>query len=76
METYNEGDKVRVKATGQRGTVRSKSQPARHSVGMEPSQETGLVEVQIDGTEELRPFLHEEIEAAEPEKDVQPEPKG
>jgi hypothetical protein len=80
METYNEGDTVRIKATGQRGTVRTKSELARHSVGMDPSKETGLVEVQLDGTDEVRPYLHDEIEAAEPEPDeeddVQPEPKS
>jgi hypothetical protein len=82
METYNEGDTVRIKATGHRGTVRSASEPARYSIGMTPTEPTAIVGVQLDGTQEVRPYRHDEIEAAEPEverddqDDVQPEPKS
>ena len=64
MESYQPGDRVRVKAKGVSGTVTSGSTPAKRSVGIEPSQETFAIDVKLDDTDYSQQFTHEEVEPA------------
>jgi hypothetical protein len=59
-KTYNDGDKVRIKGTGQRGTVRSKKQVAREPV---------MIEVQLDGSADTVQYADKDIERVEEKKE-------
>jgi hypothetical protein len=77
--TYQEGDRIKVKATGKSGVVRTASFHVKRSVGTAEVIETQAVMVTLDNGGESAEvlFTHEEIEKSEIKKDkhehVQPE---
>jgi hypothetical protein len=60
IKTYNDGDKVRIKGTGQRGTVRSKKQVAR---------EPAMIDVQLDGSADTVQYADKDVERVEEKKE-------
>lgn len=65
QKSYKEGDRVRVKATGAVGVVRSGSIPASRSVGMKPAKATFAIDVHLDGSDYAQQFTHEDVERIE-----------
>ena len=79
MVSYKQGDRVKVIATGQLGTVSADSFSAARSVGDSAAMNTNAVLVKLDGGDDHETTLiHEEIEKAtaarkEKTEHVQPE---